>query len=137
MTPPFFETAKQLRPTPGSRVNNHSSTPAGRAAQHEGPSKGNNVQLPASTLSADLISKNSVDCRQHFTQAVEKPLTAQQLSQIVPLHPVTLLRWAREGRIPHRRLSARKIVFLPSEINAWLASDSAGYTEHAGRAAQP
>jgi hypothetical protein len=33
--------------------------------------------------------------------------------------------WAREGRNPHRRLSPRKIVFLLSEINAWLAS---GYT---------
>lgn len=62
-------------------------------------------------------------------------LTAQELSQIVPLHPVTILRWAREGRIPHRRLSARKIVFLLSEINAWLSSGSNLYTDLATRAA--
>jgi predicted DNA-binding transcriptional regulator AlpA len=62
-------------------------------------------------------------------------LTAQELSRIVPLHPVTILRWAREGRIPHRRLSARKIVFLPSEINEWLASGSSLYSEPATRAA--
>jgi predicted site-specific integrase-resolvase len=62
-------------------------------------------------------------------------LTAQQLAEIVPLHPVTLLRWAREGKIPHRRLSARKIVFLPREINAWLASGSSLYPTDAGRAA--
>ncbi|SEG46884.1 Helix-turn-helix domain-containing protein [Bryocella elongata] len=65
---------------------------------------------------------------------IEKPITAQQLSEIIPLHPVTILRWAREGRIPHLRLSARKIVFLPTEINAWLSSR---YTDPAVRAAQP
>jgi predicted DNA-binding transcriptional regulator AlpA len=57
---------------------------------------------------------------------IETPLTAQELSRVVPLHPVTILRWAREGRIPHRRLSARKIVFLPSEIRAWLSTGYAG-----------
>lgn len=56
--------------------------------------------------------------------AVNQVLTAKELSRLVPLHPVTILRWAREGKIPHRRLSARKIVFLPAEINAWLASGS-------------
>jgi len=69
--------------------------------------------------------------------AIERPLTAQELSQIVPLHPVTLLRWCREGRIPHRRLSPRKVVFLPKEINAWLLSGAAFYTEPATHAAQP
>ena len=67
--------------------------------------------------------------------AIERPLTAQQLAEIVPLHSVTLLRWAREGKIPHRRLSARKIVFLPSEINAWLVSGSNLYPTDADRAA--
>lgn len=55
---------------------------------------------------------------------VRPTLTAQELSRLIPLHPVTILRWARERKIPHRRLSARKIVFLPDEINAWLASGS-------------
>lgn len=66
---------------------------------------------------------------------IEVPLTAQQLAAIVPLHPVTLLRWAREGKIPHRRLSTRKIVFLPSEINRWLANGLGLYPADAGRAA--
>ncbi|MBS1816217.1 MAG: helix-turn-helix domain-containing protein [Acidobacteria bacterium] len=66
---------------------------------------------------------------------IETPLTAQQLSQLVPLHPVTILRWAREGRIPHRRLSARKVIFLPAEIKAWLSSGFAGYSDCAVRAA--
>ena len=65
----------------------------------------------------------------------EVPVTAKQLAGIVPLHPVTLLRWAREGKIPHRRLSARKIVFLPSEIRRWLADGSGRYSGPVGHAA--
>ena len=70
-----------------------------------------------------------------FTHTIERPLTAQQLSEVVPLHPVTLLRWAREGRIPHRRLGPRTVVFMPSDINAWLSSGLTVYTEPATRAA--
>jgi excisionase family DNA binding protein len=55
-------------------------------------------------------------------EAIEIPLTAEQLSKILPLHPGTILRWAREGKIPHKRLGARKILFMPSEIRAWLES---------------
>jgi len=47
-------------------------------------------------------------------------LTAREAAQIARLHPVTLLRWAREGKVPHRRLSARKIVFPLVQLNAWL-----------------
>lgn len=57
---------------------------------------------------------------------IEKPLTATELAPLLGLHVVTVLRWAREGRIPHRRLSARKILFLPSEVRAWLSSGYAG-----------
>jgi excisionase family DNA binding protein len=61
-----------------------------------------------------------------------RPLSAAELAPILGLHSNTLLRWAREGRIPHRRLGTRKIVFLPSEVDAWLLS---GYTVSAVRAA--
>jgi excisionase family DNA binding protein len=69
------------------------------------------------------------------TSAVSTVLTARELSRIVPLHAVTILRWAREGRIPSHRLSPRKVVFIPSEINEWLASGSNLYPVSAGRAA--
>jgi excisionase family DNA binding protein len=59
-------------------------------------------------------------------------LTAKEAAQIARLHPVTLLRWAREGRVPHRRLSSRKIVFPRSQLTAWLES---GYTDSTVRAA--
>ncbi|MEO8736972.1 MAG: helix-turn-helix domain-containing protein [Edaphobacter sp.] len=59
-------------------------------------------------------------------------LTAKEAAQIARLHPVTLLRWAREGRVPHRRLSSRKIVFPRNQLTAWLES---GYTGSTVRAA--
>ncbi len=65
---------------------------------------------------------------------IEKPMTAEELSAILPLHPETIRKWAREGSIPCVRLSARRVVFLPSRIRAWLEARN-GYTESAGRTA--
>jgi predicted DNA-binding transcriptional regulator AlpA len=66
---------------------------------------------------------------------IERPLSAAELAPMIGLHSVTILRWAREGRIPHHRLSARKIVFLPSEIRHWLANGSGLYAVRVGHAA--
>jgi len=52
------------------------------------------------------------------TICFEPLLTAVEDGQLLGLHPVTLLRWAREGRIPHRRLG-RKVTFRSSELNSW------------------
>jgi excisionase family DNA binding protein len=49
------------------------------------------------------------------------------------VHPVTLLRWARDGRIPHRRFG-RKVKFRASELNSWSTT---AYTGSAVRVAQP
>jgi len=62
-------------------------------------------------------------------------LTAREAAGIVRVHPVTLLKWAREGKVPHRRLSARKIVFPLSQLTAWMEAQS--YTDPVGHAAQP
>lgn len=59
-------------------------------------------------------------------------LTPQEAAQIARVHPVTLLRWCREGRVPHRRLSTRKVIFSLKDLTAWLGSD---YTEPVSRAA--
>jgi excisionase family DNA binding protein len=58
-------------------------------------------------------------------------LTAKEAARIVNLHPVTLLKWAREGDVPHIRLSPRKILFPLSRLNQWLAD----YTKCVSRAA--
>ncbi|WP_396127220.1 helix-turn-helix domain-containing protein [Edaphobacter bradus] len=62
-------------------------------------------------------------------------LTAREAAGIVRIHPVTLLKWAREGKVPHRRLSSLKIVFSLSQLVMWLESGS--YTDGVGHAAQP
>jgi hypothetical protein len=86
-------------------------------------------------LQSQLESPLLTDQRIAKQFSIEQPLTAQQLATIVPLHPVTILKWAREGKIPHRRLSARKIVFLPGEIRRWLADCSGLYSGPVGHAA--
>ena len=90
---------------------------AGRLAEPEGCDWGDrSVSLRASDCTLCTLKA--------MQDAIEKPLTAEQLSKILPLHTVTILKWAREGKIPHKRLSPRKIVFKPSEIQAWLDSKS-------------
>lgn len=70
------------------------------------------------------------------TAAIETPWNAQQLAAFLGMHKVTVLKWTREGRIPHRKLSARKILYIPQQIREWLVvSGSNPYTEPVGRAA--
>ncbi len=70
--------------------------------------------------------------KQHGPQ-FEPLLTSAEAARLLNFHPVTLLRWAREGSVPHRRLG-RKVLFRASELNSWCAN---GYTNSAVRAAQP
>jgi len=63
----------------------------------------------------------------------EPLISAADAGKLLGIHPVTLLRWAREGRIPHRRLG-RKVKFRVSELNSWSATP---YTGSAVRVAQP
>lgn len=51
----------------------------------------------------------------------EPLLSATTVAEMLSLHPVTLLRWAREGRVPHHRLG-RRVVFRVSELDIWLSS---------------
>jgi excisionase family DNA binding protein len=63
----------------------------------------------------------------------EPLLSAADAGNLLGIHPVTLLRWAREGRVPHRRLG-RKVKFRASELDSWCTTL---YTERAVRVAQP
>ena len=51
----------------------------------------------------------------------EPLISAATAAEMLNLHPVTLLRWAREGRVPHHRLG-RRVVFRLSELEIWLGS---------------
>lgn len=78
------------------------------------------------------LSSSSNNASSHGAAPDEIFLTSKEAARIARLHPVTLLRWAREGRVPHRRLSARKIVFPSEQLKAWLES---GYNDSTVRAA--
>jgi excisionase family DNA binding protein len=64
------------------------------------------------------------------TTTFEPLISAVDAGQLLDLHPVTLLRWAREGRIPHRRLG-RRVVFRVSELEKWLSSGQPTEVAHA------
>ena|ERR1017187_47101 len=61
----------------------------------------------------------------------EPLISGATAAEMLNLHPVTLLRWAREGRVPHHRLG-RRVVFRLSELDQWLSS---GQPTKDGRAA--
>jgi excisionase family DNA binding protein len=55
-------------------------------------------------------------------------LTATEVSRYLKIKPRTVLKWAKEGRIPAHSLSGSKRVawrFLKSELDAMLALPSA------------
>jgi excisionase family DNA binding protein len=66
-----------------------------------------------------------------FPSGFEPLLSAAQAAPLLSIHSVTLLRWAREGKVPSIRLG-RRVAFRTSQLEKWLAS---GYTEPVSRAA--
>lgn len=64
-------------------------------------------------------------------QEFEPLLSSSEAAKLLTVHPGTLTRWAREGRVPAHKLG-RRVAFRASELNAWL---SAGYADRAVRAA--
>jgi len=48
----------------------------------------------------------------------EPLIAAPEAGELLGVHPVTLLRWAREGMVPHSRLG-RCVRFRASELNDW------------------
>jgi excisionase family DNA binding protein len=90
----------------------------------------------SNTHDGDFSSPNPLNPKPPTSLSTKSQwLTAREAAGVVRMHPVTLLRWAREGKVPHRRLSARKILFPLSQLTAWLETGS--YTDPVGYAAQP
>lgn len=74
------------------------------------------------------------DPRERVSAATFEPLlSAEVAANLVDLHPVTLLRLAREGKVPHYRLG-RKVRFRATELNDWCMTL---YNDMAVRVAQP
>lgn len=49
----------------------------------------------------------------------KKPLTVQQLADIIPFSIFTIYDWAKARKIPHMRIGS-KILFDPQETAEWL-----------------
>jgi excisionase family DNA binding protein len=47
-------------------------------------------------------------------------LTAEQVAELLGLHPRTVLEFARDGRMPCRRFG-RRVRFVRTEIEQWLS----------------
>ena len=45
---------------------------------------------------------------------------AKDIAQLANVSLQTVLKWAREGKIPHHRISARCLRFSIEEVNHWL-----------------
>jgi excisionase family DNA binding protein len=45
---------------------------------------------------------------------------AKDIAQLANVSLQTVLKWARENRIPHHRISARCLRFSLEEVNHWL-----------------
>lgn len=45
---------------------------------------------------------------------------ARDISAMCGVTLQTVLKWARENKIPHHRISARCLRFSVEEVNAWL-----------------
>jgi len=48
-------------------------------------------------------------------------LTALEAANELRIHPGTILRWAREGFIPHVKLG-RRVLFSESRLKLWIES---------------
>lgn len=56
---------------------------------------------------------------------------ADEMAEILGAHPKTVLRWAREGRIPCIRIGGRVVRFRPAEVLAALQQAGAEGRESA------
>jgi excisionase family DNA binding protein len=53
-------------------------------------------------------------------------MTAREVSEVVGHSPATVLRWAREGKLPAVRLPSNAIRFVPEEFERWMRARSTG-----------
>lgn len=57
-----------------------------------------------------------------MTTIIDTQKVAERVNRSVP----TIRRWCKQGRIPHKRIGKKTILFNESEIAAWLAGQTEG-----------
>ena len=53
---------------------------------------------------------------------LEKPLTPKEAAEILQVHPKSLVKWAREGKVPGKQIGT-VWRFLPSQLDAFLRGE--------------
>ena len=56
-------------------------------------------------------------------RATRTPLTTKQAAEMLGIHPMTIYKWSRTGRIPTLRLGGA-LRFDPQALAAWLEDRS-------------
>jgi predicted DNA-binding transcriptional regulator AlpA len=56
----------------------------------------------------------------------ERPVTAREMAPHVGISPAVLLRWARQGKVPSKKLPSGAVRFYHSEMDTWLDGCSRG-----------
>jgi excisionase family DNA binding protein len=59
---------------------------------------------------------------QHAPTGIERPITCKEASQVLGVHPRTIKRMAREGKVPgHFRFG--RWFFYASELDCWMRTE--------------
>jgi excisionase family DNA binding protein len=55
-----------------------------------------------------------------MTNIIDTQKVAERVNRSVP----TIRRWCKQGRIPHKRIGKKTILFSEAAITAWLAGQT-------------
>jgi excisionase family DNA binding protein len=93
-----------------------------------------NVEVPSKALQAGN-DKNRLheyalvgDLHASEKTTFEPLLSAEEAAELLGIHVNTLRLWAREGKVPSRRMG-RRVTFRKSQLNRWWEEPC--YAEHA------
>ena len=59
-------------------------------------------------------------------EGVEAPLTKEQVGVLLGIHPETIGKWAKEGRLPAHK-AGRLLRFFWSEVRGWMSASRTGH----------
>jgi predicted DNA-binding transcriptional regulator AlpA len=96
------------------------------------------IAAPASSNSPTALSRfrnaHLHQVRNDRIASLDRILTTRDVVAIVGHHRCTLFRWMSAGQFPHKHeVRGRKVGWLRSDIEKWLAGDKLGSIPHVER----
>jgi excisionase family DNA binding protein len=79
---------------------------------------GHTAEALVQRIKSDWVTPNTIDL-QAAAEDFERLLSADEATELIPIHVNTLRLWARQGKIPCYRIG-RRVVFRASDLNRWL-----------------